>query len=160
LLLIWQSKSAISLDSFRTTLKFERVLVQNLVVPIGIFLERDSMSNTIQTTKVSSENCQTLTRLGIFEDLLDESIEGLLLSIYYELEKNTRRAATDDGRAAIGEPNNTDMNIVADGKRLLDDDSNTLSDHVIIISLYLPRIDTDRCLECCRRNYYSKVYKK
>jgi hypothetical protein len=110
---------------------------------------------------VSSENCQKLTRLGIFEDAFDESIEGRLLRIYYELEKNTRRAATDNGRAGIGEPNNTDMNIVAEGKRFMDDDSSTLSDHLIIILSYLPRIDTYRCcLECGRRNYYSKVYKK
>jgi hypothetical protein len=136
------------------------VLVQNVVVPIGIFFKRDSMSNTIQTTKASSENCQKLTRLGIFEDPFNESIEGRLLRIYYELEKNTTRAATDNGRAGIGEPNNTDMNIVAEGRRFMDDDSNTLSDHLIIISSYLPRIDTDRCLECGRRNYYSKVYKK
>jgi hypothetical protein len=136
------------------------VLVQNLVVPIGISFKIDSMSNTIQSTKVSSENCQKLTRLGIFEDPFEESIEGLLLRIYYELEKNTTRAATDSGRAGTGEPNNTDMNIVAEGRRFWDDDSNTLSDHLIIISSYLPRIDTDRCLECGRRNNYSKVYKK
>ena len=118
------------------------------------------MSYTKRTIEVSSENCQKLTRSGVFEDLFDALIEWLLLRIYYELEKNTERAATDNGRAGIGEPNNTDMNIVAEGRRFMDDDSNTLSDHLIIISSYLPRIDTDRCLECGRRNYYSKVYKK
>jgi hypothetical protein len=100
-----------------------------------------------------------LTRLGIFENPFDTLIERLLLRIYYELEKNTTRAATDNERTGIGEPNNTDMNIVAKGKRFMDD-SNTVSDAVIIISSYLPRIDTDRCLECGPRNYYSKVYKK
>jgi hypothetical protein len=120
------------------------------------------MSYTKQTIKVSSENCPKLARLGIFEDAFNESIEGRLLRIYYELEleKNTTRAATDNGRAGIGEPNNTDMNIVAEAKRFMGDDSNLLSDHLIIIPSYLPRIDTDRCLECGRRNYYSKVYKK
>jgi hypothetical protein len=141
-------------------MKFEPTLLQSLVVPIGISFKIDSMSNTIQSTKVSSENCQKLTRLGIFEDPFDESIEGLLLGIYNERKKNTTRAATDNGRAGIGEPNNTDMNIVAEGKRFMDDDSKTVSDHLIIISSYLPRNDTDRCLECGRRNYYSKVYKK
>jgi len=119
------------------------------------------MSTTIQTTKALSENCQKLTRLGIFEDPFDALIEGRLLRIYYKLEKNTTRAAIDNGRAVIGESNNIDMNIVAEGKRFMDDDSNTLSNHlIIIISSYLPRIYTDRCSECGRRNYYSKVYKK
>jgi hypothetical protein len=118
------------------------------------------MSYTKQTIKVSSENCQKLARLGGLEDSFNSQIERLLLRIYYELEKNTTRAATDNGRAGTGEPNNTGTNIVAEAKRFMEDDSNTLSDHLIIISSYLPRIDTDRCLECGRRNYYSKVYKK
>jgi hypothetical protein len=118
------------------------------------------MSYTKQTIKESSENCQKLARLGGLEDSFNSQIERLLLGIYYDREKITTRAATDNGRAGIGEPNNTDMNIVAEGRRFMDDDSNTLSDHLIIISSYLPRIDTDRCLECGRRNYYSKVYKK
>lgn len=67
------------------------------------------MSYTKRTIKVSSENCQKLTRLGVFEDLFDALIERLLLKIYYELEKNTERAATDNGRAGIGEPNNTQI---------------------------------------------------
>jgi hypothetical protein len=110
---------------------------------------------------VSSENCQKLARLGGLEDSFNSQIERLLLGIYYDREKKTTRAATDNGRAGIGESNKTDMNIVAEGKRFMDDDSNTLSNHlIIIISSYLPRIYTDRCSECGRRNYYSKVYKK
>jgi hypothetical protein len=61
------------------------------------------------------------------------------LRIYYEREKNTTRGATDNGRAGIGRPNNADMNIIAEGKGFIDDDSNTFSDHVIIMSSYLPR---------------------
>jgi hypothetical protein len=65
------------------------------------------MSYTKRTIKVSSQNCQELVRLGVFEDSFNSQIERLLLRIYYELEKNTERAATDNGRAGIGEPNNT-----------------------------------------------------
>jgi len=77
------------------------------------------------------------------------------LGIYYDREKKT--TATGNRRAGTGEPNNTDMNSVAEGKRFMDD-SKTVSDDVIIS--YLPRCHTDRCLECSRRHYVSEVCKK
>jgi hypothetical protein len=49
------------------------------------------------------------------------------------------------------------MNIVAEGKRFMDD-SKTVGDDVIVS--YLPRGHTDRCLECSRRHYVSEVCKK
>jgi hypothetical protein len=106
---------------------------------------------------VSSQNWQKLARLGTLEDPFNSLIERLL-GIYYGREKKTTATATANRRAGIGEPNNTDMNIVAEGKRFMDDDCKTVSDDVIVS--YLPRCHTDRCLECSRRHYVSEVCKK
>jgi hypothetical protein len=113
------------------------------------------MSYTKRTIKVSSENSQELARLGTLEDSFNSPIERLL-GIYYDREKKTTTPATGNRRAGTGEPNNTDMNIVAEAKRFMDD-SKTVSDDVVIP--YLPRCHTDRCLECSR-HYVSEVYKK
>jgi hypothetical protein len=95
------------------------------------------MSNTTRAIKVSSENCQKLARLGTLEDSFSSPIERLS-GIYYDREKKT---ATGNRRAGKGEPNNTDMNIVAEGKRFMDD-SKTANDDVRISSC-LPRCHTD-----------------
>jgi predicted transcriptional regulator len=119
------------------------------------------MLKTTRTIKVSSENCRKLARLGTLDDSSNSLIEGLS-GIYYDRQKKTTTAAaTGNRRAGTGEPpNNTDMNnIVAEGKRFMDDDSKTVSDDVIISS-YLPRCHTDRCLKCSRRHYVSEVCKK
>jgi hypothetical protein len=115
------------------------------------------MSYTKRTIKVSSENCQKLTRLGTLEDSINSLIEWLL-GIYYDQEKKITTTPTGNRRAGTGEPNNTDMDIVAGAKRFVDDDSKIVSDDVIISS-YLPRCPTDRCLKCSR-HYVSEVYKK
>ena len=113
------------------------------------------MSYTKRTIKVSSENCQKLARLGTFEDSFNSQIERLL-EINYDREKKTTTPATGNRRATKGEPNNTDMNIVAKAKRFMDD-FKTVSDDVVIP--YLPRCHTDRSLECSR-HYVSEIYKK
>jgi hypothetical protein len=106
---------------------------------------------------VSAENCQKLARSGTLEDSINSLIEWLL-GIYYDREKKiTTTTATGNRRAGTGEPNNTDMNIVAWAKRFMDDDSKIVSDDVIIS--YLPRFPTHRCLKCSR-HYVSEVYKK
>jgi hypothetical protein len=79
------------------------------------------MSYTKRTIKVSSQNCQKLARLGTFEDSFNSQIERLL-GINCDREKKTT-LAIGNRRASIGEPNNTDMNIVPEAKRFMDDDS-------------------------------------
>jgi hypothetical protein len=111
------------------------------------------MSYTKRTIKVSSENCQKLARSGTLEDSINSVIERLL-GIYYDREKKITTTATGNRRAGTGEPNNTDMNVVAEAKRFMDDDSKTVSDDVVIP--YLPRCHTDRCLECSR-HYVSEI---
>jgi len=101
---------------------------------------------------VSSENSQELARLGTLEDSFNSQIERLL-GINCHREKKTTTPATGNRRAGTGEPNNTDMNIVAEAKRFMDD-SKTVSDDVVIP--YLPRCHTDRCSECSR-HYVSEV---
>lgn len=118
------------------------------------------MSKITRTIKVSSENCQKLVKLGTLEDSFNSLMERLL-RIYYDRKKKkkiTTTATTGNRRADTGEPNNTGMNIVAEAKRFMDDDSKTVSDDVTIS--YLPRCHTDRCLECSRRHYVSEVCKK
>jgi hypothetical protein len=72
------------------------------------------MLNITGTIKVSAENCQKLARLGTLEDFFNSLIEWLL-GIYYDREKKITITATGNRRAGTGEPNNTDMNIVAEG---------------------------------------------
>jgi hypothetical protein len=87
------------------------------------------MVSTTRTIKVASENCQKLARLGTLENSFNSLIERLF-GIYYVREKKTT-TATGNRREGTGEPNNTDMNSVAEGKRFMDD-SKTVSDDVII----------------------------
>jgi hypothetical protein len=117
------------------------------------------MLNITRTIKVSSEKCQKLARSGTLEDCFNSLMERLL-GIYYDREKKitTTTATTGNRRAGTGDPNNTDMNIVAEAKRFMGDDSKTVSDDVVIPCL--PRCHTDRCLECSRRHYVSEVCKK
>jgi hypothetical protein len=103
---------------------------------------------------VSSENCQKLARLGTLEDSFKSLVERLL-RIYYDREKKTT-TATGNRRAGTREPNNTDMNIVVDGKRSMVD-SRTVGNYVII--LYLARCHTYCCSEYSPKNVLE-VYKK
>jgi hypothetical protein len=112
------------------------------------------MLNITGTIKVSAENCQKLARLGTLEDFFNSLIEWLL-GIYYDREKKI--TTTGSRRAGTGKPNNKDMNIVAEAKRFMDDDSKTASGDAIIP--YLARCHTDRCLEGSL-HYVSEVYKK
>jgi hypothetical protein len=73
------------------------------------------MLSTTRTIKVSSENCQKLAKLGTLENSFNSLIERPL-GIYYDREKKTTTTATGNRRAGTGEPNNTDMNSVAEGK--------------------------------------------
>jgi hypothetical protein len=73
------------------------------------------MLSTTQIFKVSSENCQMLARSGTLENPFNCLIERLL-GIYYDREKKTTTTATGNRRAGTGEPNNTDMNSVAEGQ--------------------------------------------
>ncbi|HEY6757061.1 MAG TPA: hypothetical protein VI037_06690 [Nitrososphaera sp.] len=114
------------------------------------------MLSTARTVEVSSENCQKPDRLGNLENSFNSLIERLL-GIYYEREKKTTTRVTENRRAGIGEPKNPDMDIVAEGKRFMDDSKTNSED--VIISSYSPRCCTNCCLEC-RRHYLSEVCKK
>ncbi len=78
------------------------------------------MLNTTRTNKVSSENYQKQARLGASENSFN-SLNERLMGIYYDGEKKTTTTVTGNRRAGTREPNNTDMNIIAEGKRFMDD---------------------------------------
>jgi predicted CopG family antitoxin len=112
------------------------------------------MSKITRTIKASSENFQKLVRLGSLEDSFNSLMERLLRIYCDPKRKKKTTTATGNRIAGTGEPNNTDMNIVAKAKRFMDD-SKTVSDDVIIS--YFPRCHTDRCLKFSRRHYVSEV---
>jgi hypothetical protein len=135
-------------------MKFQPTLLQSLVVPIGIFLLKDTMLSTTRTIKVSSEDCQKLPRLGTLENFFNSLIERQF-GIYYDGEKKTS-TATGNRRAATGAPNNIDTNTNLQGKTFMDDSKRVSAD--VRIS-YLPRRRTNCYLECSR-HCLSEVFKK